>query len=150
MKNTILSAIFIVFGLSLLSLNTTSSSTTYSLTVKVSGLRNSKGVVQFSLYDKDGTIPDEDFKKYHYQKIGVINMNSSSITFKNLPKGQYAVNILHDENQNKKIDKGWIMPIEGIGFSNFQSIGFSNRPNFKKSSFELNSDMTKTVKIIYL
>lgn len=32
---------------------------TYSLTVKVEKLQNSKGVVQFALYNKDGSIPDE-------------------------------------------------------------------------------------------
>ena len=37
---------------------------TYSLTVTVNDLRNSNGKIQFSLYNKDGTIPDEKFKKY--------------------------------------------------------------------------------------
>jgi len=32
---------------------------TYILTVKVENLRNSKGVVQFALYNKDNSIPDE-------------------------------------------------------------------------------------------
>lgn len=36
---------------------------TYSLTVEVNNLQNSKGVVQFALYNKDGTIPDEEYKK---------------------------------------------------------------------------------------
>ena len=31
-------------------------------------------------------------------------MNSSTITFNNIPKGNYAVFILHDENKNGKID----------------------------------------------
>ena len=64
--------------------------------------------------------------------------------------GKYAVNILHDENKNGKIDKGWVLPIEGIGFSNFKSIGFSNRPNFKKASFYVGSNTSKTIKIIYM
>jgi uncharacterized protein (DUF2141 family) len=35
--------------------------------------------------------------------------------------------LLHDENKNGKIDKGFILPKEGIGFSNFQSIGFDKQ-----------------------
>jgi len=31
----------------------------YNLTVSTSNLKNNKGVVQFSLYNKDGTIPDK-------------------------------------------------------------------------------------------
>jgi uncharacterized protein (DUF2141 family) len=42
------------------------------------------------------------------------------------------------------------MPIEGIGFSNFSSIGFSNRPNFKKARFYLGDNLTKIVKVIYM
>ncbi|MFT5349150.1 MAG: hypothetical protein ACI9M3_002200, partial [Bacteroidia bacterium] len=75
---------------------------------------------------------------------------SSTITFEHIPPGIYAVNILHDENKNGKIDKGFIFPIEGIGFSNFQSIGFTNRPNFAKASFELKASKTINVKVIYL
>ena len=57
-------------------------------------------------------------------------------------KGNYAVNILHDENNNGKIDKGLILPKEGIGFSNYSSIGLTNRPNFKKANFELAQSKT--------
>jgi uncharacterized protein (DUF2141 family) len=127
-----------------------SESQTFSLTVEVSDLRNSTGVVQFSIYNKDGTIPDEKFKNYFKQKKAKILDSKSKVTFYNLPKGTYAVNILHDENRNGKIDKGWILPIEGIGFSNFRSIGFSNRPSFKKASFNLNYNVFKRVKVIYM
>ena len=123
---------------------------TYILTVKVENLRNSKGVVQFALYNKDNSIPDEDYKKYYrLEKAKIVN-GKSEITFKNLPKGKYAVNILHDENNNSKIDKGLLLPKEGIGFSNYQSIGLKNRSNFSKASFELNTDKTISVRIIYM
>lgn len=123
---------------------------TYSLKVEVKGLQNSKGVVQFALYNKDGSIPDENFEKYY--KIGktTIKGNAAQFVFKNLPKGTYAVNILHDENENGKIDKGFVLPIEGIGFSNFTKIGLGNKPNFKKASFEVNVDKRLIINIIYL
>ncbi|MCX6185779.1 MAG: DUF2141 domain-containing protein [Bacteroidetes bacterium] len=123
---------------------------TYSLTIEVKNLRNAKGVVQFALYNKDGSIPDEDYENYYKILKGEIVNNSSTITFKNIPSGKYAVNILHDENKNGKIDKGFILPIEGIGFSNFQSIGLTNRPNFSKASFEVKENKTISVKVIYM
>lgn len=122
----------------------------FSLTIKVDELRNSEGVVQFALYNRDGTIPDEKFKHYYKIATSDINDGSATLTFSNLPSGIYAVNVLHDENENGKIDKGLILPKEGIGFSNYESIGLSNRPKFSKASFELNTDSTKRVKIIYL
>lgn len=132
------------------SFNLKNAEETYSLTVKVTNLRNSKGVVQFSLYNQDGTIPDEKFKKYFRQKTGKINHHSSTVTFSDLPKGTYAVNILHDEDENGFIKKGFLLPKEGVGFSNYNSIGLSNRPKFSKSSFLLDSDKEISVKIIYL
>ena len=123
---------------------------TFSLTIDVKNLRNEKGVVQFALYNKDGSIPDEDYENYYKIVKGEIVNGSSTITFKNIPSGKYTVNILHDENKSGKIDKGFILPIEGIGFSNFQSIGLTNRPNFSKASFELKGNKTINVKVIYM
>ncbi|MCZ2276320.1 MAG: DUF2141 domain-containing protein [Bacteroidia bacterium] len=121
-----------------------------SLTVKVENLRNSKGTVQIALYNKDDSIPDEQYKNYFKMEKVTITNGTAQYTFPNLPKGNYAVNILHDENSNGKIDKGLILPKEGIGFSNYSSIGLTNRPNFKKASFELNQNKTIKVKVIYM
>jgi uncharacterized protein (DUF2141 family) len=121
----------------------------FSLKVKVNGLRNSKGVVVFALYNKDKSIPDEHFKHYYLKQTAEIKNNSSATTFENLPEGKYAVSILHDENKNGIIDKGFVLPVEGVGFSNYQSIGLTNRPKFKNASILLNSDKELTVKVIY-
>lgn len=123
---------------------------TFSLTIKVEKLRNSEGIVQFALYNKDGSIPDENFKKcYKLLKANIVN-SSSTITFQGIPAGKYAVNILHDENNNGIIDKGFILPKEGIGFSNFQTIGLSNKPSFQRASFDFNSDKIIKVTIVYM
>mgnify|MGYP000019800164 CR=1 FL=1 len=121
-----------------------------SLKVKVSGLRNDNGVVQFSLYNKNGSIPDEDYEKFYRMKTSKIENGSTSVLFSNLKQGVYAVNILHDENKNGKIDKGWVLPVEGIGFSNYESIGLTNRPNFSKASFEIKKNSTQSIQIIYM
>jgi len=140
----LISALFL-----LLFFNYSYSQDSYSLTAKVSDLRNSTGVVVFALYNKDGSIPDEKLKKQYRKEIVAIAKNSATVTFNNLPKGNYAVFILHDENKNGKIDKIFIMPTEGVGFSNFQTLSFSNRPNFSKASFQINENLTKSIKIIY-
>lgn len=123
---------------------------TYSLTIEVKDLRNSIGAVQFALYNKDGTIPDEEYKQSYKILKGKIQNGMAKVTFAGLPIGKYAVNILHDENENGEIDKGFILPIEGIGFSNYESVGLTNRPNFSKASFELKENKTISVKVIYM
>ena len=121
----------------------------YDLTVKVDNLRSDDGVVQFSLYNKDGSIPDEKFERYIFQKKSNISHNSTVVVFKDLKEGKYAVNILHDENNDGKLKKGFLLPDEGVGFSNFESINIMNKPNFKKASFLLDNDKSINIKVIY-
>ena len=149
MKITIITLLAFSFSLTLYSFAKPNAKT-LSLTIEVKNLRNEKGVVQFALYNKDDSIPDEDYENYYKIVKGEIVNGSSTITIENIPSGKYAVNILHDENKNGKIDKGFILPIEGIGFSNFQSIGLTNRPNFSKASFELKENKSINVKVIYM
>ncbi|MEO7082565.1 MAG: DUF2141 domain-containing protein [Flavobacteriales bacterium] len=147
MKALIHSSLALLF---LLSSFATPNDASYSLTVEVKGLRNSIGEVQFTLYNKDGSIPDEHFKKYYKLFKAEIIHGSSTVRFENIPQGTYAVNILHDENKNGEIDKGFILPKEGIGFSNIESIGLRNKPSFSKASFDLKGDQTIEVKVIYM
>jgi uncharacterized protein (DUF2141 family) len=136
----------------LFSFATTGQKGNYSLNINVENLRNSKGVIQYALYNSEGSIPDEKYERYFRKGIAEINNERSTLTFNDLPAGKYAISILHDENKNGKIDKKFLLPIpiEGVGISNYQTIGFSNRPNFSKASFLVDSNMTIDVKIIYL
>ena len=121
----------------------------FSLTLQVDKLRNSKGVVIFNLYNRDGTIPDKKFEKFYKQQTSNISDGAAHTVFQDLPKGRYAVMILHDENKNNMPDKGFVLPTEGVGVTNYSSIGVRRRPNFKKASFELDSDTEKNIKVTY-
>lgn len=123
---------------------------TFSIVVKVNGLRNNIGNVRFALYNTSNSLPDKKLKKHFKMKVGKIAENAATITFSNLPKGKYAINILHDEDTNGKIAKGWLLPTEGIGFSNMAKIGLGNKPNFAKTSFNLDKNKTIDINVIYL
>ncbi|HET9486988.1 MAG TPA: DUF2141 domain-containing protein [Chryseosolibacter sp.] len=143
----------IIFIVSILVLGTSFSGIKdekFSLKVEVGELRNSTGIVQFALYNQEGTIPDEHYKKHYKLLRGEIRDGSAQVMFTDLPPGKYAVNVLHDENSNGKIDKGLILPKEGIGFSNIQSIGIGKKPSFAKASFQLEGNATIRVKVIYM
>lgn len=121
----------------------------YSLRIEADNFRNSKGVAQFALYNEDGSIPDEKLKKYLKKEAGKIVNGRSFVTFEDLPKGRYAVTVLHDENSNEEIDKTLFYPKEGFGLTNFKKISLSNRPDFSKASFVLSEDAVKKIKLIY-
>src|SRR5680860_1190954 len=76
----------------------------FTLTVEVNHLRNDKGVVQFALYNREGSLPDEKYLRVYKIARSSIAGNTAKYDFTGLPPGQYAVNILHDENKNEAID----------------------------------------------
>jgi len=139
-----------ILGFFLLLTSFTGPDKTYTLTVKANGLRNQKGDVLFALYNRAGSIPDENYTKSFRLLKGKISAESAEVTFEGLPRGKYAVSILHDEDENGKIKKGFILPKEGVGFSNFNSINIRNKPSFQKASFELKNNLTVCVKVIYM
>ncbi|HPQ07631.1 MAG TPA: DUF2141 domain-containing protein [Bacteroidia bacterium] len=75
----------------------------------------------------------EEYKKFFpSNKKGVIYSGKINVSNKNeevvkitLKKGKYAISVLHDENENNKIDFNFIgIPKEGYGFSNNPKIMF--------------------------
>lgn len=150
LKNLFMPLTGLLLLMSFSSYNAMAQTKKYTLAVAVNHLRNAEGVVVFALYNRDDAFPDEHYEKYLKKITGKIINGSSSVIFENLPTGKYAVNILHDENMDGKIKKGFIMPVEGIGFSNYQSVGIGNKPKFSKASFDVFSDLKINVKVIYL
>jgi uncharacterized protein (DUF2141 family) len=123
--------------------------THYQLTVSVAELRNSEGTLLFSLYNREGSIPDKKLNNHFRLLKGEISRGKAEVTFSGLPAGKYAIGVLHDENNNGEIDKGFMLPEEGVGYSNYTTINIKNRPAFSKASFNLKSDTTVVVKINY-
>jgi uncharacterized protein (DUF2141 family) len=59
------------------------------------------------------------------------------VSFGSLRPGTYAVAVLHDENENGKMDFNFLgMPLEGYGFSNDASALFGP-PSFANAAFRL-------------
>lgn len=147
-RNIAIGLLFALIGLSY-SFRIPSKEGNHSLSVNVESLRNSEGHVMFVLYNTQDALPDKELNKYFKKTQGSIFEGSSTVTFHELIPGEYAVNIFHDENNDGKIEKGFFLPKEGLGFSNYQSIGPTNKPSFDKASFKLTGDTTIQVKIIY-
>ena len=90
---------------------------TYDLSVVVTNLENNDGVLQFGLYNNAEKFPivGETYKMVRVKTSGT----SRKYTFKGLPKGNYAVAIYQDENNNDNCDKNFLgVPVEPYAFSN--------------------------------
>lgn len=106
--------------------------------ISVSSLRNNKGHVLVSLY-KDGLgYPNDPSKAVRKAKL-VIKDKEAWVLFTGLSSGKYAVAILHDENDDQKMNKNFLgLPKEGYGFSN-NAMGAFGPPSFSKAAFSYNS-----------
>lgn len=102
--------------------------------VKIKGVETDKGKVLIALFNDDKEFPKGEV----YRKVEVIaQKNGLTYTFKGVDKGIYAVAVLHDENNNGKMDIGMFGPKEAYGFSN-NARGILSPPSFDKASFILN------------
>lgn len=117
----------------------------YELTVNISGINSNKGNIKVAVYQGE-----ENFlKKRLVGQIGTISSNKSQVVFKNLPEGEYAVSIYHDENQNNKLDAGWFgIPKEGYGTSN-DAKGFMGPPKYKDAKFKISNNSKINIQLNY-
>jgi uncharacterized protein (DUF2141 family) len=127
--------------------DTASKSTKIPLRLIVDNLKTSDGEIEVGVYTPKNKFPDEDdkFKKYRFKaKKGKIDEMITDI-----PYGELAMAIYHDENNNGKIDKNAIgIPKEPYAFSNNYKPTIK-APNFDNCKFSYNKK-SSTVKISML
>ncbi|MEE3999383.1 DUF2141 domain-containing protein [Tenacibaculum sp. FZY0031] len=101
-----------------------------TITVTVVNVTSNKGKVKFALYTKD------NFRKEPLQaKESVINEGISTVVFKEIPVGEYAIICFHDANNNNRMDfepNG--MPLEDYGASNNKLSRFGP-PQYEAAKF---------------
>ena len=117
------------------------------LTIEVTGIQNNKGHV-FLAIDSNS----ENFANSKAAIAGIklkANPDRSKVTLYDLPNGRYAISVIHDENDNERLDMKGQTPIEGYGFSGVG--GAYKQPSFQKAAVEISgSNNNVTIKAIYL
>ena len=139
MKKLFLLIAFIFVG----NFSTQAQEETFNLTVNISGLESNKGTLLVGLYNSEESFLKKQFKG----DLSKIENKKSVVVFKNIPKGEYAISFVHDENDNKKMDTNFLgIPKEDYGCSN-NARGFMGPPKYKDAKFNLEADKTITIKI---
>ncbi len=104
------------------------------------------GDVLLAVFRGGEGFPDNAEKAIRTLKIPV-GMMEYPLVLENLPKGRYALSVLHDINGNGRMDTNWIgIPREGYGFSRNPKIVFS-APSFDEASFHLRKS-SKMIRIV--
>ena len=117
--------------LSFLAFSQKNDSKEITIKVSVNHFANDKGTAIFSLFTKEG------FLEKPIQKIETsIVDGKTSVIFRNVKKGTYAILCHHDANDNGILDFNEMhMPLEDIGVTNTY-IQFGP-PQFEKAKFEV-------------
>lgn len=111
------------------------------LTIDIKGILSDKGDIHVALYDSAATWMK---KQVNGHKIAA-KKDSVTLTIKDLPPGEYAISMYHDENGNGKMDSNVIgIPIEPYAFSN-DAMGSFGPPKFEQAKFKLEGDKKSIV-----
>ena len=87
------------------------------------------------------------WKKTIYSKVGEIKANIAKVVFENIPDGEFAISLYHDENNNGKLDTGWFgIPKEGYGCSN-DAKGNMGPPKYEDAKFQLTDNKSMVIKL---
>ena len=116
------------------------------LTIKITNIKEPKGKIEIGLYNNGEKFPEVGGE---LKKI-ILDADSSTViyTIENLPEGNYAVAVYHDENSDGECNTNFLgIPKEPYGFSNNVRPLFS-APSFKKTKFTLKGSVTITIKLI--
>lgn len=121
--------------------------TSAKLVVTITGLKNEKGVIEIGLFSdpKKFPTPNKQFKKARVK----IDDNKVKYQFEDLPLGQYALAVYHDENNDNVCNRNFFgIPTEAYCFSrDFKP--FLSAPDWSDCYIQLNSDRAIEIKMIY-
>lgn len=110
------SSLFTVLGSLTLALSASANSSS-TLTIDVDGLRNRKGQVCLSVFAASKGFPTNTKNAVQSQCTKITDA-PLKVTLRQLQQGNYAVAILHDENNDGQANRNFLgLPIEGFGFS---------------------------------
>src|SRR5690606_22791100 len=106
-----------------------------SLTVNIERIERAQGHILVLVADSEAAW-DGQAPRVAARKIAVEAAGSLPVTFEELPPGRYAVQVLHDANDNGKLDTNIVgMPTEGYGFSNNPQV--MRKAHFDEAVFEV-------------
>lgn len=92
------------------------------LTVVVGNVRSNAGRVHVALCSQKSFLKDD----CALEASAPAQKGTTSVTFANVPPGEWAAQVFQDENGNKKVDRNFLgIPKEGVGFSRDAKIVFS-------------------------
>ena len=123
---------------------------TGTISVIVQGLRTDNGQARFALFAAEEGFPG-DIEYAIATDFTSISGGEARVSFENLPLGEYAIAVLHDEDADDEMDTNFLgIPSEGVGVSNDATSTFGP-PDYEDAAFVLDSPtLEMTISIRYI
>ena len=110
--------------------------------ITVTDLRSTKGVVRACMTTREDIFP-KCIKDPTAHRTVVPAGETIEIRFSGVKPGDYAIALLHDENNNGKADRAMgMMPKEGYGFSRDAPVRMAP-PKFKDAVFKIEEGLSR-------
>lgn len=108
------------------------------LEITANGFKDSRGQAIARLYRAGESVLGEPSRQVRAE----IHDGVAILSFRELPFGTCAVVVVHDVNDNGRIDHSFLkLPSEPIGFSNGFALGlFSGMPSFERLAFAFSAE----------
>lgn len=108
------------------------------LTIELKGLRSNLGVINIGVFSSPEGFPNDAARTVRSGCFPIPTL-PLLLTFDDLPFGQYAATVHHDENMDGELNTNLLgIPTEGIGFSGNPKI-WRGVPAFERACFEFSS-----------
>lgn len=118
-----------------------------SLNVSFAELRSAKGVIRVCLTADPANFPDCIDDRAAITRS--VKASAGALEIGGLAHGSYALAVIHDENNNARLDTFAGIPREGIGFSRNPKVRFGP-PRFTAARFAIAGEpVAQTVRIKY-
>ena len=121
-----------------------------TVTVTVTNLRNTDGMVRACMTSDQDRFPRCQGSANGYSAV-VPAGEATTLRFRNVAPGTYAIALLHDENDNGRADRALgMMPREGFGFSRDARVRMGP-PRFDEAAIEVGTTSTRqTIRMRYM
>lgn len=111
----------------------------HDLTLVVEGVRNTRGVIGVLVFNSPAGWPEHVSSAFTSTAVPA-QAPVTTVTIHNLPVGEYAIVVLHDENSNMKLDRDRLgRPKEQWAVSNNPHV-FLSAPSFDSARFSFTGD----------
>ena len=105
------------------------------LTVEITNVTSEEGQIILAIYNSSENYD----KRIAFQEVKLKPEIDTVIFETNVPDGEYLVMLVHDINNNGKLDTSFIgMPKEPVGLSNYDGKGIPGK--FKRHKFSVKDD----------